>query len=248
MAKQAGLGDRLFVSGVNLSGDTQALGAVGGGPAVIDVTGIDRSAFERIGGLRDGRIEWVSFLNPSAGRAHPTLSTLPTGDRIVTYLRGAALGGPGACLVGKQLNYDPTRNADGSITIALQAQANGFGLEWGRQLTAGIETLGAAGAGTGVDHSASTAFGLTAYLHVFAFTGTSATVTVQQSSDDGAVDPYADVTGALFTAVSSAPATERVSTARDATIERWLRINVTGTFSDLQLAAVVTKPDVEVLF
>lgn len=248
MAKQGGLGDQGYVDGVNLSGDTQQLGAVGGGPSPLDVTTIDKSAMERIGGLRDGRIEWVSFFNPATGRAHPMLSSLPTGDRVVTYLRGTTLGNPGACLVGKQINYDPTRGTDGSLTIALQAQANGFGLEWGQQLTAGIDTFAVAGAGTGVDHLAGTAFGLTAYLHVFAFTGTSATVAVQQSSDNGAVDPYADVTGGVFAAVTTAPGSQRIQTARDAAIERWLRINVTGTFTDLQLAVVVAKPDVEVLF
>lgn len=248
MAKQGGLGDALFVDGTDLSGDTQGLGAVAGGPSPLDVTGINKSAFERIGGLRDGRIEWVSFFNDAAGQAHAKLKTLPTTDRIVSYLRGTTLGNPSACLVAKQIGYDPTRAADGMLTIALAAQANGFGLEWGRQLTAGTDSFTGAAAGTGVDHAASTSFGLTAYLHAFAFTGTSATVAVQHSDDNGAVDPYANVTGGVFTAVSSAPTSERKETTRTLTVKRWLRINVTGTFTALDLAVVAAKPDVSVVF
>ena len=40
------------------------------------------------------------------------------------YTRGTTLGNPAACMVAKQINYDPTRAADGSLTIAVQAEAN----------------------------------------------------------------------------------------------------------------------------
>lgn len=151
MAKQSGLGDNFYVSGVDLSGDTASLGEIGGGIAQIDVTGINKSAYERIGGVRDGRMEWVSHFNDASGQAHPTLSSLPTTDRILTYCRGTSLGNPAASLVAKQLNYDPTRDNDGKLTFAVRAEGNAYGLEWGKQLTAGKRTDTTATNGTGVE-------------------------------------------------------------------------------------------------
>ncbi|MFZ3473089.1 hypothetical protein ACODT3_10855 [Streptomyces sp. 4.24] len=150
MSKQSGLGDGLIVDGANLSGDTGSLGRIAGGPAALEVTGIDKSAMERIGGIRDGGIDWSSWFNPATGRAHDNLSTLPIGDRIITYQRGTSLGKPAACLIGKQIGYEPTRADDGAMTIALQAQANGYGLEWGEQVTPGVRTDTGATSGTGV--------------------------------------------------------------------------------------------------
>ena len=240
MAKQAGMGDNLYVDGIDLSGDVGSLSRIGGGPSPLDVTGINQSAFDRLGGLRDGGIDFTAFFNPAEDTgAHVNLSTLPRTDRIVTYCRGTALGGQGAALIGKQINYDPTRGADGSLTIGVQAVANGFGLEWGNQLTAGIDTLTEADDGTGVDFGVETDLGLQAYLHVFAFTGTSATVTIEDSDDDG-TDPYAAVTGAAFTAASAIGA-QRIQTARDENVKQWLRVAVTGTFSDLDFAVLVVR-------
>ncbi|MEU6781495.1 hypothetical protein ABZ912_20005 [Nonomuraea angiospora] len=249
MAKQAGLGDRLFVAGYNLSGDIGSLGRIGGGVAgTQDVTGIDKSAFERIGLARDGSLEFSAFWNVATDRAHLRLSALPTSDQILTYCRGAALGSHAASLVGKQINYDPSRAADGSLTIAVQALANAYGLEWGRLLTAGIRTDTSATNGSSVDFgTGSTAFGLQAYLHVFAFTGTSVTVKLQESSDDGAGDAWADVTGGGFTAATGVTS-QRIETARGQTVERYLRVVTTGTFSNAQFAVSVTRNDVSTVF
>ncbi|MGW6502969.1 hypothetical protein [Nonomuraea angiospora] len=249
MAKQSGLGDRLFVAGYNLSGDIGSLGRIGGGLAgTQDVTGIDKSAMERIGLARDGALEFVAFFNKATDHAHLRLSALPTTDQILTYCRGAALGSPAASLVGKQINYDPSRAADGSLTIAVQTLANGYGIDWGRLLTAGIRTDTGAANGGSVDFgTGSTAFGLQAFLHVFAFTGTSITVKLQESSDDGAGDAWADVTGGGFTAATGVTS-QRIETARGQTVERYLRVVTTGTFSNAQFAVAVTRNDTSVVF
>lgn len=240
MAKQSGLGDRLFVAGFNLSGDIGSLGTIGGGPAPLEVTGIDKSAIERIGGVRDGTIEFSAWFNKATDRAHLRLSPLSTADQIVTYCRGTTLGNPAAAMVAKQINYDGDRGADGSFTLAVQALANGYGLEWGRQGTAGIRTDGSATNGSSIDDTASTAFGLQAYLHVFAFTGTSVTVKIQESSDDGAGDAWADVTGGGFTAATGVTS-QRIATATNLTVERYLRVVTTGTFSDAQFAVCIVR-------
>lgn len=244
MSKQSGLGDQLYVAGYNVSGDVGSLGRIGGGPAALEITGIDKSGFERIGGVRDGAIEYDGFFNDAAGQLHPVLSALPTTDVLVTYLRGTTLGNPAASVMAKQIGYDPTRAADGQLTIATRKLANGYGLEWGRTLTAGIRTDSGAANGTGVDFGASTDFGLQAYLHVFDFTGTDVTIKLQESSDDGSGDAYADVTGGAFTQITgSTPLTERIATSASLTVEQWLRVVTvtTGGFSDLDFAVMVVK-------
>lgn len=245
MAKQTGLGDRCFVAGIDLSGDVGSLSRIGGGPTPLEVTGIDKSAHERIGGLRDGAIEFSAFFNPAAGQAHPTLSTLPTTDRIVTYCRGATLGNAAASLVGKQINYDGTRGNDGAFTLAVQAQANAFGLEWGRQLTAGKRTDTTATNGASVDHTTvSTAFGWQAYLHVFAFTGTSVTVTLQDSADNVA---WANLTGGAFTAATGVTS-QRLAGGSSATVRRYLRAITTGTFTEAVFSVAFTRNETAVSF
>ncbi len=252
MAKQTGLGDNLYVGGNDLSGDTGSLSAVGGGPGALGVTGIDKSAHERIGGDLDGRILFSSWFNPSAGQAHAVLSALPTTDVLVSYLRGTTLGNPAASLLGKQINYDPTRGADGSLTMDIQASGNGFGLEWGRTLTAGKRTDSAATNGATLDYGATidqTLFGAQCYLHVFAFTGTDATIVVEDSASD-----FAAATLLTFTEVSAlggANTSERIETAsRTETVDRFVRVITTTSagFSDLVFAVQIVKNETSVVF
>lgn len=249
MTKRTGLGDNLYVDGVDLSGDVGSLGRVGGGPAPLEVTGIDKSAVERIGGLRDGAIEFVAYFNPASGRAHDKLSALPTGDVQVMYCRGTALGSPAAAMIAKQVGYDGTRGDDGALTFAVQAQANGDGLEWGVLLTAGKRTDTAATDGTAVDMLADAVAdnGGQAYLHVFAFTGTSATIKVQTSADNGAVDPFSD--RITFLPVTSAGGQRGTRSAGNPTVfERYARVVTSGTFTELVFAVMLVRNDTAVTF
>lgn len=241
MAKQSGLGDQLYVGGYNLSGDIGSVGKIGGGPAVLEVTGIDKSAFERIGGAMQGGIDFAAWFNPAIDHAHKVLSPLPTGDLNVSYFRGQTIGNAAASVVAKQVNYDPTRGADGALTIAVSTQSSaGYPLEWGRQMTAGVRSDTTATNGSSYDWTASSAFGLQAYLHVFSFTGTSVTVKLQESSDNGVGDAWADVVGGGFTAATGVTS-QRIATATNLTVERYLRVVTTGTFSNAQFAINVVR-------
>lgn len=243
MAKQSGLGDRLFANGFNASGDVGSLQRIAGGPALLPVTGIDKSAFERIGSKRDGGIDFTAFFNPASGASHEQFSALPTTDVVVTYLRGTMLGGPGACQVAKQIDYPGTRGEDGSFTFPITSLSNGYGLAWGEQHTAGPRTDTGATSGTGVDGGAASSFGLAAFLQVEAFTGTDVTVKLQQSSDNGVGDAWADVTGGAFTAVTAAPFGQRIQTALDQAVERYLRVVTTtsGGFTLATFSVVVVR-------
>jgi hypothetical protein len=243
VAKTSGLGDRIFVAGYNLSGDINAVDKISGGPAALDFTGIDKSAMERLGGLRDGGIDATSFFNPGSDQAHDRFSALPTTDQIVTYCRGTTLGNAAASCVSKQIGYDGKRGNDGSFTLSVSAQANGYGVEWGDQLTAGIRTDTTATDGASVDYGATiatTSFGLQMYVHLFAFTGTSVTITIESSTDDAVGDAFATVTGATTGALTAVGAT-RVATATNIDVERYLRVATTGTFSDAQFSVQVVR-------
>lgn len=253
MAKQGGLGQRLFVHGADISAGTQDLSDTGGGFTPLMSTDITMLAAAReIGGQRDGRGAWNNFFNDAVGDVHDVLSALPTTDVVLSWLMNvSALGAPSLSMVGKQVDYNPNRDQQGQLLFATSAVANGFGAEWGNTLTLGKRTDAGATNGTGVDFAAGTNFGLTAYLHVVAFTGTDATIKLQQSSDNGGADAWADVVSGGFTAITGgAPTAQRIQTARNQAVERYLRVVTTTSagFSNLQFVVSVSKPDHEVLF
>jgi hypothetical protein len=250
MAKSNALGDNLYVAGYDLSGDSNTI-ALHASQGTLDVTGMNKSANERIlGGPRNGEISWNAFFNTAANQAHSRYKLLPTADVIMSYYRGTALGGDCASMVSKQVNYDGSRGTDGGFTFALQAQSDGYGLEWGVSGTAGIRNDTTATNGSSVDLGAAfgtPSFGMQAYLHVFAFTGTSCTVKIQSSSDNGAGDAFADVTGGGFTAATGITS-QRIATSSTLAIERYLRVVTTGTFSVCNFAVTMHPNIVSVVF
>lgn len=247
MAKKSGMGMSLYVGGINVSNDIGSIGTISSPRGVIENTGIDKFAFERLLTLKDGALSLAAHWNPTL--AHALFKTLPVTDTALSLQLGGAIGSPAASMVGKQLNYDGSRGTDASLAFAINAQANGFGLEWGALHTAtgtdatqlGVRTDTAATNGASLDSGAATTnFGLQAYLHVFGFTGTSVTVKVQGSSDNGVGDAFADITGASFVAATGA-GWQRIQTARNAAIERYTRIVTTGTFTVANFAVIVVR-------
>lgn len=243
MAKQTGLGDQLFIGGFDIGGDVSAIGSLSTPRETLPSTGITKSANERLFGKRDGMAEFTTYFNKASGQQHLALRGLPRTDVHVMYLRGTTLGDESIGMVGKQLNYDPTRGDDGSLTFGVYVQANAFGLDWCRQLTAGRRTDTTATNGASIDTLASAAFGFQAYLQVFSVTGTSVTVTLEDSADNVS---FAAITAGAFTAVTSAaaPTAQRIqSTSDTATVRRYIRAVTSGTFSDAQFAVSVCKND-----
>lgn len=252
MAKEHGLGAGLLISGYDYTGDVTKVEDIGGGPALTDaVTGIDKSAYERIGLLRDGRLNGTTWFNPAANMSHDRLSLLPRTDGQAQYWHRQAIARPVACITALQANYDGNRDKDGSFTFDWGHIANGFGLEWCTGLTAFKRTDTGATAGTAVDMTSaafagSSTFGLQAYLQVFSFTGTSCTVTIQESGDNGA-DTYANVTGGAFAAATGITF-ERIQTSRTLTVERYLKVTTSGTFTECTFAVAVQRNDTLTLF
>jgi hypothetical protein len=241
MTKRTGLGNRLAVAGFDISGDAGMVDRLGGGPAALAATGLDKSAMERLGGRLEAAAEFTSFFNPAAGAAHEILSTLPRTAEGLLYALGNTLGEPSAGMVGKRIDYAGERDEEGNLRFEVQSLSDGFGLHWGQLLTPWPRADGATPTnGASLDNTAASAEGLTAFLQVFAIASGSATVAIQSSSDDAVGDPFATITGGTFTAVT-AVGSERIATADDQSVERYLRVVTTGTFTGLSFAVMVAR-------
>lgn len=244
MGKRSGLGMRLYVDGYRISGDIGAVDRLSGGPAMLEGTDIEQSAMARIPAQRSGGFEFSSYWNDATDRVFDVLSPLPTTDRHALV----AVGLHGYACVGKQINFDQARAQDGSLIATTEGQSNAYGAEWGDILT-GTSTDPersdtAATNGSGFDRwdgvAGSSVDGAQMYVQLTAFTGTSVTIKVQQSSDNGAGDAFADVTG-LTTSAMSAVGAQRAATAAGLTVERYLRVVTTGTFSAATFVVMVAR-------
>jgi hypothetical protein len=244
MAKVSGIGGNFYINGYDISGDVGVINNVTDSATLLDVTAIDKGAHERIEGIADGQINFSAFFNDAAGQEHAILSALGSADKRACYATNTALGDPGAGIVGKQGDYAGARGNDGSLVFSVNVQtSDGEGLRWGQMLTAGTRTDTGATNGGAVDGGATapTTFGAVLFLHVFSFSGTDVTVSVEGS--DNGTSGWTALTGGAFTQVTSGPTSERLQLASDATVNRYLRAvtATTGGFSSCAFAVLACR-------
>lgn len=239
MAKSTGLGDQLYIGGYDISGDVGAIQTARTSLSLLDVTGIDKSAHERRGGLADGEISFNSFWDTADDAMHEALASLPSTDRHALYARGAVVGNVAASLVGKQIDFAPSRGADGSLAASTQVLSSaGFGLEWGLQLTAGKVTHASATNVASVDNGAATTTGAVAYLQVFSVGSGTVEIDIEDSADNSS---FASIIA--FTNATGRTA-ERVATAAGADVRRYVRVATSGTFTNAVIAVAFKRyPD-----
>ncbi len=240
MAKESGLGDQLFIDGYDIGADVSAISTLSTPRETLPATGITQYANERLFGKRDGQVEFTNYFDDATDAEHDALKRLPMTDAHIMFLHGTTLGGESYSIVGKQIGYDPTRGDDGSLTFGVSASANSFGSDWGNQLTAGKRTDTVATLGTSIDTLASASFGWQAYLQVFSITGTSVTLTLEDSADNITFLP---ISGGAFTAATTRTVQRLQSSSDTATVRRYIRVSSTGTFSNAVFAVSITKND-----
>jgi hypothetical protein len=239
VTKRTGLGMRLFVGGYDLSGDINSFAGINGGNAPLDFTDITQEANARAGGKRAGATQFVSFFNDATDRAHPRLSSLPTADVDAMGLLGVAIGSAAFNIRAKQIDYNPNEAPDGSLLFTTDLQSTTVGLEWGEMLTVGRRTESAATNGASLDGVASSSFGWSAWLQVFALASGTPTIKLQDSADDSA---WLDLTGGGFGTIA-ANSGARIVGGSTATLRRYVRVITTGTFSGLDFAVSLTRND-----
>ena len=241
MAKRSGIGMKLYLQGMDMSGDVGSIGTMRSSVTPIDVTPIDAAAVERIHGLRDGEITFNCFFNNADDETHDALAALPTTDVLCMVLTSTTAGEPVFCLTAKQINYDWTRNADGSMSGTVQLlAASGIPLEYGLLLAAKT-THASATDETGIDFGAQTTAGAIGFLQHFSADSGTVEYDLEDSSDstDGDDGNWANL--GAFTDVETpyAPTAQRIEIS--GTVERWTRASTNGTFSNAVFAMALRR-------
>lgn len=238
MPKQSGLGDNLFVGGYDIGGDINTIGSVSTPRETLPSTGITVFAQERMFGKRDGMAEFTSYWNVATDRVFDALSSLPRTDVHVMYCRGEGIGNEALCLVGKQVDYNPSRGDDGSLLSTTSIPAAAFGADWAEQLTAGKDTHASGASTTSLDTLASAAFGFQAYLQVFSLGSGEAEIKIEDSANN---TDWLDLTDGAFTNATARTQQRLQSSSATATVRRYLRVTTSGTFTDLVFAVAINK-------
>ena len=238
MSIQSGLAARLYLDKWDLSGDVSAISSISASTNLQDRTTLVNPAMARLPLLRDGAIDFTAFFNGATGAgsgAQTVLQALPGAATQATVITASTVGAYTFSLAGLQASFQDARGQDGSLVLTTSIEAHQTALEVGELLSTGKQTFAAAGNGTSVTYSGtSTAFGWSAYLHAISVATGSATVNVQDSSDNSA---FTTLTGGSFAPVSAGGA-QRIAGAATATVRKYVRVNVSGTFTNL--VAVVT--------
>lgn len=235
MAKKGGLGAQFYLGGFDLSGDVSALDNMAAPRGVFDVTGLNVSAVERVYGKADGNLAFSTWFNDAAGKEHAALKGLPTADVLLLAMMGGTLGDAALMMTAKQINYDWNRGADGSLAGSVECQANTHRMEWGKSIIAASNITGAGNSAAEIGTASSD--GIAAMIQCWGFTGTSITVALQESSDNGATDPYASII--TFTAISAANKAERKTLT--GAVEKDLRLNYSGTFTSADIIVAIRR-------
>lgn len=237
MAKKSGLAQEFYIGGRDLSGDVAAISLASTPRETTEIQGIDKSAVERLMTRASGMLEFATWFNDATDQEHDALKGLPTADILVLWAMGGAIGDAAFAMVAKQINYDWARSQDKSLQGMVRCENAGVAPEWCALLTPGNVTHTAAANGASLDNAAASSNGLVGHLHVTAFAGTTITVVVQESSDDGVGDPF--TTKLSFAAVTADDSSER--TTATGTVERYLRVSSSGTFTSADFVVAVRR-------
>jgi hypothetical protein len=160
-------------------------------------------------------------------------------DHYLTHLFGAsAIGNVAYDMVARISGQPRSAAVGGAILLNYDTEgANGIvrGLVLGNKTTTGAESL------TGQNQGVTTAGTIYAVIfRVLTFNGTNITLKVQESSDDGAGDAYADIAGLTSGALTDIGVVRATTVAAT---EAWKRLDISGTFTSC--AIVVTAGTVQ---
>jgi hypothetical protein len=235
VAKRAGFPSYLWAHGYAIHGDVGSVRRIASPRAVQEITGIDKTAVERLLLRGDGELEFATFFNDATAQLHDALSALPTTDRVVLLALGAAVGDPGLGLSAKQANYDWEQNDDGSLQgVAQFMAAAGVPLEWGVMLSSGEDTAASGtSSGTADDFGAQTTQGGRGYLAYREVDSGTPTIEIHDSPDDNIYATLITFTG------GTPPLGERGTVT--GTVDDFTRWHVTGTYTNADFAVMFQR-------
>jgi len=204
---------------------------VSGSRATSDVSGFGQDDKTYIAGMADGNFSLGGTWNDDAAADLELASNL--GQTIVYSAVPAGADTIGNAAWLWQPDVQESYVITSSAADAIRHNAGGACVaRMGGYL---LHALGAAstGASASVDGTAQSTFGGVGHLHVTAFSGTNIVVTVEDSANDS--------TWATLQAFTSATGVgaERIEPA--GTVERYLRVNISGTFSSATIAVTFAR-------
>lgn len=192
-----------------------------------ETTTMGASYVTRVGGLFDSKMALDGIYDGTAttgiyALAKAALSSSSVSILTVYPLGETANGNFGLALRARITDHSVDMPCQNILTVA--SSFTGYGK---LELVESIHPLGAetsTGNGTALDGSASSASGGAVWVHCTAFTGTSITLTVEDSADNSSF-----ATIATFTAITAGGSSERIAIA--GTIRRYVRVVRSGTFT-----------------
>lgn len=200
---------------------------------MLDSTVLTSGGEEWIPGNKSGKVALEGLLDSDGSATGQNqqifAQLLTTPDDAVSYApSGFTLGNPTVSLLAVEDSYAVSNDPKSVVSWTLGVTADG-GLEYGVSL-ANLAAITVDTNGTGVDGTAATANGGSAFLHVTAFSGfTNVVFKVQHSTDNIS---FSDLT--TFTTVTAKTSERKIVTA-GSTVNRYLR-----SFADVTGAGSVT--------
>jgi len=193
-----------------------------------EVTAFGGSSKAYVAGLKDATLSFAGFFDGAASAVDEVLQAAIGSSALIT-LAPAGLGAIGnRCQLAQAFETSYSINAPvaDAVNISAEAQVSN-GLLSGIVL-ADLVARTATGNTTANDNTSSTSAGAKAILHCTAFTGTDITIKVQHSADNST---WVDLI--TFTQLTAIGAELQSATG---TINRYLRVNITGTFTTATFA------------
>jgi hypothetical protein len=238
MAKESGLNVRLYVEGKDMSGSANALSGAGYSQAMLETTPLNTSAATRITGLADGTLSVNGYFDTSDDAPWAEDSgKLPSSDAVVLVALSSAVGDPSVGMNAKEGEFNVSRSSGSAISITSTFAGNGMGGEFGEMMTAHDDTHSSAGSGTVVDSGASSSSGGAGYVQVISLGSGSVVVNLQESTSSGG--SYSNFMTFSTVAAAAAPSAERVT--MEGTVQRYIKVVTTGTFSNAKIAVAFAR-------
>lgn len=213
MAKVAARGTRVWLDGYALSTSLTAA-TLKLKQEALDVGAFADAGPRRLVGNFDHAGDFSGLFDAAVGELDPTLATLfaDGADHYLAVAFGSAAEGDGCKERVTRLEEKPIEVKKGQAVL-LNFTAQGSGILVPRATIVRTATVTGTGNGTGYNVGASTSGQvLVATFRLIAVAGGAITLKVQDSSDNGAVDPFADVAGLTSGSLTTAGAVVQVTT------------------------------------
>lgn len=226
----------------NTSGFPVKVTVIGGTGTNVTINGVAQGSFDGTYNVPiGGTIALTYTVAPTwnwfaLGTVQNAISSMPSADQVVMYMQGSAIGNPAACMVSKESNYAPTRDNTGNLTLKADYVSNAFGVEWGKQLTAGLRTDNGPTTGAFFDLGAGSVLGCQAYLELIELVGTSIDVTITHCTTSGGT-----YTSLLDFGSQNAIGGFRQATSNTTTVNEFVKVVSAGSFTQATFGVVFVQ-------